>query len=54
MRIASPPIKHPCYMGINMPTKKELIANKMSLEELEAHVGQLLCHKYGDILLFKP
>ncbi|KAK2188585.1 hypothetical protein NP493_128g05105 [Ridgeia piscesae] len=34
VRIASPPLKHPCYMGINIPTKEELIANKMSIDEL--------------------
>jgi len=27
IRIASPPLKHPCFMGINIPTKEELIAN---------------------------
>ena len=27
IRIASPPVKSPCYFGINIPTKEELIAN---------------------------
>lgn len=30
IRVASPPLKYPCYMGINIPTKEELIANKLS------------------------
>uniref|UniRef100_A0A1I8HWH7 Amidophosphoribosyltransferase n=2 Tax=Macrostomum lignano TaxID=282301 RepID=A0A1I8HWH7_9PLAT len=34
IRIASPPLRHPCYMGINIPTKEELIANKLTLEQL--------------------
>ena len=33
-RIASPPIVNPCLYGIDMPTKEELIANRMDLEEL--------------------
>lgn len=40
IRIASPPLLHPCYMGINIPTKDELIANKMDSQELAAHVGR--------------
>ena len=39
VRIASPPIKHPCYMGINIPTKTELIANRVELEKLAEHFG---------------
>lgn len=34
IRIASPPLHHPCYMGINIPTKEELIANHLSPEQL--------------------
>ncbi len=34
LRIASPPIVSPCLYGIDMPTKEELIANRMNLEEL--------------------
>jgi len=39
VRIASPPLHYPCYMGINIPTRQELIANEMSPEQLAAHVG---------------
>jgi len=39
IRIASPPLQYPCYMGINIPTKEELIANKLSLVELAKHLG---------------
>ncbi|ESO10153.1 hypothetical protein HELRODRAFT_109477 [Helobdella robusta] len=39
IRVASPPIKYPCYMGINIPTTNELIANKCSADELAKHIG---------------
>ncbi len=34
LRIASPPITHPCYYGIDTPTRKELIAANHSVEEI--------------------
>jgi len=34
MRIASPEIKYPDYYGIDMPTKKELLAANKSVEEI--------------------
>ncbi|XP_030759102.1 amidophosphoribosyltransferase-like [Sitophilus oryzae] len=39
IRVASPPLKYPCYMGINIPTREELIANKLNSRELAKHVG---------------
>ncbi|CAL4148017.1 unnamed protein product, partial [Meganyctiphanes norvegica] len=39
IRIASPPICHPCYMGINIPTRGELIANSVQADDLAARVG---------------
>lgn len=39
IRIASPPLLYPCYMGINIPTREELIANTMGPEQLAKHVG---------------
>ncbi|KAK5650572.1 hypothetical protein RI129_001601 [Pyrocoelia pectoralis] len=39
IRIASPPLLYPCYMGINIPTREELIANKLSPKQLAVHVG---------------
>lgn len=39
VRIASPPIKFPCFMGINMPTKQELIASNHSIEEIKGKFG---------------
>jgi len=34
MRIGAPPIIAPCYMGINMATREELIASDKSVEEV--------------------
>ena len=35
MRIACPPIKHPCFYGVDFPTHEELLANQLeSLEEI--------------------
>ncbi len=34
LRIASPPIKYPDYYGVDTPNKNELIASKLSLEEI--------------------
>jgi len=34
VRIGSPPLKHPCYMGIDMKTGNELIAHNTVIEEV--------------------
>jgi len=39
VRVSSPPIKHPCFMGIDMAAKEELIANVMPLEKIREHIG---------------
>ncbi|XP_066141713.1 amidophosphoribosyltransferase-like [Euwallacea fornicatus] len=39
IRVASPPLQFPCYMGINIPTREELIANKLNSRELAKYVG---------------
>jgi len=39
LRVACPPIKFPCFMGVDMATQGELIAAQKSLEEIRAHVG---------------
>lgn len=40
IRVASPPLRYPCYMGINIPTREELIANKMDETKLAKHVSK--------------
>ena len=39
VRIASPEIKHPDYYGIDMPSKKELLAANKSLKEMCKFIG---------------
>ncbi len=39
MRISSPPIKWPCFYGIDMPDQDELIGSRMEVEEICAHIG---------------
>jgi amidophosphoribosyltransferase len=38
-RIASPPIRFPCFYGIDMPTKGELIGGRLSVEEIQRALG---------------
>ena len=38
-RVASPPVKFPCYYGIDMPTREELIGSSHSVEEIAEHLG---------------
>lgn len=40
IRVASPPIRFPCYMGINIPTKEELIANKPEFKDIANYIGK--------------
>ena len=39
VRITAPPIMHPCFYGIDMASRKELAAARMSLKELEKYLG---------------
>jgi len=38
LRITSPPITHPCFYGVDMATRGELIAANLSTEEIREHV----------------
>lgn len=39
LRIASPPVTHPCYFGIDTPTKENLISANLSTEEICRRLG---------------
>jgi len=39
MRISSPPFLHPCYFGTDIKSRDDLIACRLSQEEIRAHIG---------------
>ena len=39
MRISSPPFKHPCYFGTDIPSGNQLIANQHSIDEIKTLIG---------------
>lgn len=36
---AAPPLRSPCYYGIDLPNREEFIANKLSIEEIREKLG---------------
>jgi len=38
-RIGSPPVKHPCFYGIDLPSKDELIGSRLSVPEIATELG---------------
>jgi len=34
MRVACPPVKNPCFYGVDFPTREELLANQKNLEQI--------------------
>jgi amidophosphoribosyltransferase len=39
LRVSCPPTRFSCFYGIDFPTRKELIANALSLEEIRRFIG---------------
>ena len=39
VRISSPPTTHPCFYGIDTPTREELIASSHGVEEIRQYLG---------------
>ncbi|MCI0846409.1 MAG: amidophosphoribosyltransferase, partial [Chloroflexi bacterium] len=39
MRVCAPPIMHPCYMGVDMATRQELIAANHTVDEIRQIIG---------------
>jgi amidophosphoribosyltransferase len=39
LRITCPPIRHPCFMGVDMGTYEELIAHRQPVEAIRQHIG---------------
>jgi amidophosphoribosyltransferase len=38
IRIGSPPVKFPCYYGMDFPSHEELIANQKSIAEIKDYL----------------
>ncbi len=38
LRVASPPIRHPCYYGIDFPSRDELVANGRTIEQIRDYL----------------
>lgn len=54
VRIASPPVLYPCHMGINIPTREELIANKLDRIKLADHAGKQHSFLFNKCNFFVP
>ena len=39
VRVAAPPVRHPCFMGVDMATYNELIAHNLGVEAIRARIG---------------
>ncbi len=39
LRVSSPPVRHPCFMGVDMATYDQLIAHRMRIDEICRRVG---------------
>ncbi len=39
MRVASPPIRHPCFMGVDMAKRNELIAAQLDIAQIADRLG---------------
>ncbi|MEO8286870.1 MAG: amidophosphoribosyltransferase [Chloroflexota bacterium] len=39
VRIHSPAMNHPCYLGVDTARREELIAHRMSVQEIARHIG---------------
>jgi amidophosphoribosyltransferase len=44
VRIGSPQIVAPCYLGVDMPTREELIASNKAVEEVREHIAATSLH----------
>lgn len=39
VRVSSPPVRHPCFMGVDMATYQDLIAHRFSVDEIARRIG---------------
>ena len=53
LRISCPPIISPCYMGIDFPTKSELIAAKFYKKYGDSYIEEIRKHIGADTILYQ-
>ena len=39
MRVSSPLVRHPCFMGVDLATYRQLIGHRKQVEEIRQHIG---------------
>ena len=39
LRVTAPPIRHPCFLGVDMATHEELIAHRLTIPEIREFLG---------------
>jgi amidophosphoribosyltransferase len=39
LRITSPPLRHPCFLGVDIATYQELIGHRLAITEIRRHLG---------------
>jgi len=56
VRIASPPLTHPCFYGVDIPTRKELISSHLDVEQVRQsiHAESLAFLSTDDLLACIP
>ncbi len=53
LRVSCPPIISPCYMGIDFPTKDELIAGRFQSQYRETYIEEIQKEIEPDTLLYQ-
>ncbi len=55
MRVSSPPMRYPCYFGVDIPNEEQLVAANYSVEEIRQMIGaDSLCYLSLEGLLKTP
>ena len=39
VRVASPPVRHPCFLGVDMASQEKLIAYRLKVDRIRSHIG---------------
>ena len=39
VRVSSPPVRHPCFMGVDLGTYEEIIGHQKTIDQIRDHIG---------------